>query len=102
MIYKSYKGIDSAIARVASHYQYDVVLRYSREQNDMDPKKPQTVNFGIQRDILYHNAQIDITEIVLGVLKSTEPAVSAPASPAATPAGPAAKSAGQPLGPKKY
>ncbi len=89
VIFRSYQSINAAINRVASHYQYDVVLRYSREQNEMDPKKPQTVNFGIQRDILYHNQQIDITEIVLTVLNSTEPKAVAPA----TPAGPAPRTA---------
>ncbi len=91
VIFNSYQSINNAINRVASHYQYDMVLRYSREQNDMDPKKPQTVNFGIQRDILYHNAQIDITEIVLTVLNSTEPKKAS--APTATPAGPAPRTA---------
>ncbi len=83
VIFKSYQSINRAITAVASHYQYDVVLRYSREQNEMDPKKPQTVNFGIQRDVLFHNPGIDVTEVVLAVLKRDEPAM---AAPAATPA----------------
>ena len=84
VVFKSYQSINRAIALVASHYQYDVVLRYSREQNEMDPKKPQTVNFGIQRDVLFHNPGIDVTEMVLAVLKRDEPAAIAPA---ATPIG---------------
>lgn len=85
VIYGSYQSINAAISLVANHYKYDLVLRYSREQNEMDPKKPQTVNFGIQRDVLYLNPQIDITELVLGVLKRDVPAT-APAT--ATTAGP--------------
>ena len=84
VVFKSYQSINRAIALVASHYQYDVVLRYSREQNEMDPKKPQTVNFGIQRDVLFHNPGIDVTEMVLAVLNRDEPKVTAPA---ATPTG---------------
>ena len=96
VIFRSYQSINAAIARVAGHYQYDMVLRYSREQNEMDPKNPKTVNFGIQRDILYHNAQIDITEIVLQVLNSTEPKATSPATPVSTQTGPASRSAAQP------
>jgi Skp family chaperone for outer membrane proteins len=83
VIYKSYQSINQTIALVAKHYNYDLVLRYSKEQNEMDPKKPTTVNFGIQRDVLYMNPQIDITEIVLAVLKRDIPAAAAPAAPTA-------------------
>ena len=78
VIFKSYQSINRAIALIATHYQYDVVLRYSREQNEMDPKKPQTVNFGIQRDVLFHNPGIDVTEMVLAVLNRDEPKAAAP------------------------
>jgi Skp family chaperone for outer membrane proteins len=74
VIYNSYQSINQAIKIVADHYKYDLVLRYSKEQNEMDPKKPQTVNFGIQRDVLYLNPQIDVTELVLDVLKRSVPA----------------------------
>ena len=81
VIYKSYQSINNSIELVAKHYQYDVVLRYSREQNQMDPKKPQTVNFGIQRDILFYNAGVDITEVVLAVLKRDMAAAAAQTAP---------------------
>jgi Skp family chaperone for outer membrane proteins len=74
VIYNSYQSINSAITEVATFYKYDIVLRYSREQNEMDPKKPQTVNFGIQRDVLFHNPEVDVTELVLSVLNSRVPA----------------------------
>jgi Skp family chaperone for outer membrane proteins len=78
VIYKSYQSINRSIALLAKHFQYDLVLRYSREQDEMDPKKPQTVNFGVQRDVLFHNDQIDITELVLQVLNRDEPKMMAP------------------------
>ena len=85
VIYNSYQQINNAIALVANHYHYDLVIRYSREQNEMDPKKPNTVNFGIQRDVLFYNPQIDVTDLVLNVLNSqvgTQP-TAAPATPGA-------------------
>jgi hypothetical protein len=80
VIFKSYQSINRAIKLVAEHLAYDVVLRYSREQNEMDPKKPQSVNFGVQRDVLYHNPGIDVTEMVLAVLNRDEPKATAPAA----------------------
>ena len=80
VILNSYQSINRAITAVAGHYQYDVVLRYSKEQNEMDAKKPQSVNFGIQRDVLYFNPGIDVTEVVLAVLRRDEPAKTAPVS----------------------
>lgn len=80
VILTSYQQINSAIAFVAEHYKYDLVLRYSKEQDQMDAKKPQSVNFGIQRDVLYHNPQIDVTELVLSVVKRNVPAAPAAAT----------------------
>jgi len=88
VIFKSYQSINRAIEAVAKHYQYDIVLRYSKEQNEMDPKKPQSVNFGVQRDVLFHNPGIDVTEIVLGVLNRDEPKLTAPAATSTAPVQP--------------
>ena len=96
VIYNSYQSINKAIEAVARYKSYDLMLRYSREQNEMDPKKPQSVNFGVQRDVLYHNPGIDETEMVLAVLKRDEPAKVAPVS--ATPGGTAPRQALQPAG----
>jgi Skp family chaperone for outer membrane proteins len=100
VIYNSYRSINDAISVVAKHYNYDLVLRYSREQDQMDPKKPQSVNFGIQRDVLFINPQVDVTEIVLQVLKSNTPAAaSTAAAPVNTPA--PIRNAGQPNTPQR-
>ena len=98
VILNSYESINRAIKAVASHYQYDVVLRYSREQNEMDAKKPQSVNFGIQRDVLYFNPGIDVTEVVLAVLKRDEPAKAVPVS--AAPNAPGVRQATPPMNSK--
>ena len=66
---------------------------------EMDPKKPQSVNFGIQRDVLYLNPQVDVTELVLHILKSNVGA-SAPApttQPVRSTSAPAATPTQQPL-----
>ncbi len=97
VIYNSYQSINRAIGLVAAHLNYDLVLRYSREQNEMDPKKPQSVNFGVQRDVLYHNPGIDVTEMVLAVLKRDEPAKVAPPTTATT-GGATPRQAVQPVG----
>ena len=86
VIYRSYQSINKAIEVVAKHYQYDLVLRYSKEQDQMDPKKPQSVNFGIQRDVLFLNPQIDVTELVLNVLKNSVGSAPAAAATTSTPA----------------
>jgi Skp family chaperone for outer membrane proteins len=67
VIYDSAQSINKAITLIAS--DYDLVLRYNRDQNEMDPSKPQSINFSLQRDVLYHNAGIDLTEMVLAALK---------------------------------
>lgn len=74
VIYTVYTQINEIVTLVASHYQYDMVMRYNREQNEMDPKKPNTVNLGVQKDVIFHNPSIDVTEIVLAELKRRVPA----------------------------
>lgn len=69
VVYDSYTDINEAIKTVATAYKYDVVLRYSKEQDEMDPKKPQSVNFGLQRDVLFQAPGLDITDYVLFVLR---------------------------------
>lgn len=97
VIYNSAQSINKAITLIASDLNYDLVLRYSREQNEMDPMKPQSVNFSLQRDVLYHNSGIDVTEMVLAVLKKDEPAKAAPAT--STPGDAAPRQATQPISP---
>lgn len=100
VIYQSYQSINQAITVVANHYKYDVVLRYSREQNEMDPKKPTSVNFGIQRDVLFMNPQVDVTDIVLNFLQKSMGAAagSAATAPAANTAAPTRSANGAPNG----
>jgi Skp family chaperone for outer membrane proteins len=70
VVFDSYQDINNAIRTVAYHYGVDLVLRYSKEQDEMDPKKPQSVTFGLTRDILFQRPGLDVTEHVLYVLKT--------------------------------
>ena len=72
---KSYQDVSAAINTVAEAYKFDLVLRYSKEQNEMNPKNPQSVSFGVQRDVLFQAPGLDVTDYVLYVLKSRVPAV---------------------------
>ncbi len=81
VIYRAYQEITGVVERVVTHYQYDVVIRYSREQDEMDPKKPATVNNGVQRDVIYHHRDIDITDFVLTVMKQEIQAAAPPVAP---------------------
>ena len=69
LLAKSYNDISLAISQVATGYQFDLILRYSKEQNEMDPKKPRTVEFGIQKDVLYQAPGMDLTPHAMWVLK---------------------------------
>lgn len=82
VVYKSYKDITTAINSVADYYKFDLVLRFSKEQNEMDYKKPRTVDFGIQRDVVYQAPGMDLTDIVLYVLRNNVQATPAAVKPA--------------------
>lgn len=82
VVYKSYQDITTAISTVANHYKFDLVIRFSKEQNEMDYKKPRTVDFGIQRDVVYQAPGMDVTDIALYVLKNNVQATPAAVKPA--------------------
>ncbi len=82
VVYKSYQDITTAISTVANHYKFDLVIRFSKEQNEMDYKKPRTVDFGIQRDVVYQAPGMDVTDIALYVLKNNVQATPSAVKPA--------------------
>jgi Skp family chaperone for outer membrane proteins len=82
VVYKSYQDITTAIGAVANHYKFDLVIRFSKEQNEMDYKKPRTVDIGIQRDVVYQAPGMDVTDIALYVLKNNVQATPAAVKPA--------------------
>ncbi len=82
LILDTYNQIVGAVTGAATYYKYDLVVRYSRKQiSNMNPKKPQTVPMGLDREVIYFNPQHDLTDTVVAMLKQYVPANnSAPAT----------------------
>jgi hypothetical protein len=53
----------------------------------MNPKKPQSVLYGADREVIYFNTDNDLTDVVIGLLKRDIPAAATAAAPAAAPGG---------------
>lgn len=76
----TYNQIVERVAGAAQYYKYDLVVRYSRRQvSQMNPKNPQTVAIGADREVIYFNPNYDLTDTVIAMLKRDIPAA-APAS----------------------
>ena len=82
LIKDTYETIVSGVTGAAQYYKYDLVVRYSRKQAaQMDPKKPQSVMIGADREVIFFNPQHDLTDTVIAMLKRDIPA--APNAPTA-------------------
>jgi len=96
-MYETYNQIVNGVSIAAKYYKYDLVVRYNRKQTtQMNPKKPQSVLYGADREVIYFNTDNDLTETVIGLLKRDIPAAATAAAPAAAPAG--GPAAGNPAG----
>jgi Skp family chaperone for outer membrane proteins len=70
LIMDTYNQVVSAVDIAAKHYKYDIVVRYSRKQaTKMDPKKPNTVQIGLDREVIFFNPQHDLTDTIVAMLK---------------------------------
>ncbi|MCG6157574.1 OmpH family outer membrane protein [Rubinisphaera margarita] len=84
-IYKDiYMEVVEAVGQYASYYQYDVIIRFSRDgvgETDNAQELIQNMN----RQVVWHNQGIDITEAVLKYLNSKyTPTAAAPAGDTTT------------------
>ena len=71
----TYNQIVERVAGAAQYYKYDMVVRYSRRQaSQMNPKNPQTVMIGADREVIYFNPSYDVTDVVIAMLKRDIPA----------------------------
>lgn len=71
----TYNQIVERVAGAAQYYKYDMVVRYSRRQaSQMNPKNPQTVMIGADREVIYFNPNYDLTDTVIAMLKRDIPA----------------------------
>jgi Skp family chaperone for outer membrane proteins len=86
LIMDTYNQVVSAVDIAAKHYKYDMVVRYSRKQTTkMDPKKPNTVQIGLDREVIYFNSQHDLTDTIVAMLKRDVQSTPASASAAKGP-----------------
>lgn len=71
----TYNQIVERVAGAAQYYKYDMVVRYSRRQaSQMNPKNPQTVMIGADREVIYFNPNYDLTDTIIAMLKRDIPA----------------------------
>lgn len=82
LILDTYNQIVAGVTGAAQYYKYDHVVRYSRKQaSQMNPKKPQSVMIGADREVIYFNPQHDLTDTVIAMLKrDVQPAPGASAT----------------------
>lgn len=86
LVMDTYNQVVSAVDIAAKHYKYDMVVRYSRKQTSkMDPKKPNTVQIGLDREVIYFNSQHDLTDTIVAMLKRDVQSTPASASAAKGP-----------------
>ncbi|MFO0924941.1 MAG: OmpH family outer membrane protein [Pirellulales bacterium] len=79
VVYETYKQVEEMTKAVAAANQFALIMRYSRVE--MDPAKPQTVQGGINKDVVYFDKNSDLTDFVLGQIRQMTPAA-APSTPA--------------------
>lgn len=63
VIYKAYTEINQVLKYASDNFGTKIVLRVNREE--MDPKKPETIQMVMSQDVLYYSPNIDLTDWVL-------------------------------------
>lgn len=76
-----YNETSDAVERYAKHYKYTLIIRFNREE--LDTENPQNLLQGMNRQVVYHQAEDDITPSVLEFLNRSY--AKATTAPAATP-----------------
>jgi Skp family chaperone for outer membrane proteins len=97
LMYDTYNQIVNGVSIAAQYYKFDLVVRYNRKQStQMNPKKPQSVLYGADREVIYFNKDNDLTDVVIGLLKRDIPAAPAATAQGGAPA--VAPAPGTPVG----
>ena len=75
--------VADAVRKYSNHYKYTLVLRFNRE--DLNPEDPQGLIQGMNRQVVFHRPEDDMTDSVLSYLngKFDEGAAPAKKKPAA-------------------
>lgn len=61
-----YMEVADAVRRYSNHYGYTLVLRFNRE--DLNPEDPQGLIQGMNRQVVFHRPEDDMTDSVLDYL----------------------------------
>jgi len=61
-----YLDVADAVRKYSTHYGYTLVLRFNRE--DLNPEDPQGLLQGMNRQVVFHDPQDDMTDAVLNHL----------------------------------
>lgn len=78
-----YNETSEAVKKYADYYKYTLVIRFNREE--LDTENPQNLLQGMNRQVVYHRGEDDITVSVLDYLNRRYTPTAAPAAPAAKP-----------------
>ncbi len=73
-----YNETSEAVKKYADFYKYTLVIRFNREE--LDTENPQTLLQGMNRQVVYHHAEDDITVSVLDYLNKRYTPSGAPAA----------------------
>jgi Skp family chaperone for outer membrane proteins len=76
--FEAYQDIQQHVARFCQNYGIQLVIRYNRAA--IDPTKPQDVQMGLNRPIVYQNS-LDITQHIIDALSAVAAAPAAAAQP---------------------
>ena len=76
-----YNETSSAVEKYAKYHKYTLIIRFNREE--LDTENPQNLLQGMNRQVVYHQTEDDITPSVLEFLNrkyntNTAPAAAAP------------------------
>ncbi|MCA9089931.1 MAG: OmpH family outer membrane protein [Planctomycetaceae bacterium] len=70
-VYKQiYLDVQKAVGEYANYYKYTLVLRFSRE-DVADSANPQQIIQGLNRQVVYHQEEHDITQSILDYLNQS-------------------------------
>lgn len=73
VVFDAYKQVEEVARGFAQVNQIGVLVRYNRRDAEMDPKKPQSVQMGIMKSVVYFDPSLDLTDAVLDYLKQSIP-----------------------------
>jgi len=91
MAIEFYNQMQGIIKRVAEFNNIDIVLQSSREQPDS--KQPATIQMALEKSVVYYKDSVDLTNVVLDLIKAETPAsTAAPVGVSQTARGPSGPS----------